>query len=226
MKTSKAFSTISYNTEGFLKATLDRLVNTRKLDFYAFVEHYPEDDETKRHKHLFLVPNGKVDTDQVREELLEVDLSEPLKPLGCMPCKSSKFADWYLYSLHDAGYLASKGQTRRYHYQKGDFVVSDADYFNEEIHTIDHTKYNRFNELKRAIDEGRSFADVLASGIVPLQQTYAWEKAFSILHDNTTHRGDRVGHQDPPTIDQATGEVLEELPDNLQTVEVEEPLPW
>ena len=206
MKTSKAFSTISYNTEGFLKATLDRLVNTRKLAFYAFIEHYPEEDEKKMHKHLYLVPNGQVDTDQVREELLEVDLTDPLRPLACMPCKSSKFADWYLYALHDAGYLASKGQTRKYHYTRDDFTVSDDDYFNEEIHTIDHTKYNRFNELKRAIDEGRSFADVLASGIVPLQQTYAWEKAFSILRDNVTYRADRPGHEE---VDQETGEVVE-----------------
>ena len=211
MKTSKAFSTISYNSEGFLVATLQRLVDTRKIDFFAFVEHFPEEDETKKHKHLYIVPNGKTDTDQVRNELLEIDVSNPLaKPLGCMPCKSSKFADWYLYALHDSNYLASKGQSRKYHYSKGDFTVSDGDYFNEEIHTIDHTKYNRFNELKRALEDGRSFADVLASGIVPLQQTYAWEKAYGILAERGTNRGDRTGHEEPlATIDENTGEFIE-----------------
>lgn len=211
MKTSKAFSTISYNSEGFLVATLQRLVDTRKIDFFAFVEHFPEEDETKKHKHLYIVPNGKTDTDQVRTELLEVDISNPLaKPLGCMPCKSSKFADWYLYALHDSNYLASKGQSRKYHYSKGDFIVSDGDYFNEEIHTIDHTKYNRFNELKRALEDGRSFADVLASGIVPLQQTYAWEKAYGILAERGTNRGDRTGHEEPlGTVDENTGEFIE-----------------
>lgn len=216
MKTSKAFSTISYNSEGFLVATLQRLVDTRKIDFFAFVEHFPEEDETKKHKHLFIVPNGKTDTDQVRNELLEVDISNPLaKPLGCMPCKSSKFADWYLYALHDSNYLASKGQSRKYHYSKSDFIVSDGDYFNEEIHTIDHTKYNRFNELKRALEDGRSFADVLASGIVPLQQTYAWEKAYGILAERVTNRGDRTGHEEfHGTVDEITGEFIEYTSDD------------
>jgi hypothetical protein len=115
-----------------------------------------------------------------------------------------------LYALHDSNYLASKGQSRKYHYSKSDFIVSDGDYFNEEIHTIDHTKYNRFNELKRALEDGRSFADVLASGIVPLQQTYAWEKAYGILSERGTNRGDRTGHEEPlGTVDENTGEFIE-----------------
>lgn len=217
MKTSKAFSTISYNSEGFLVATLQRLVDTRKIDFFAFVEHFPEEDETKMHKHLYIVPNGKIDTDQVRTELLEVDISNPLaKPLGCMPCKSSKFADWFLYGLHDSNYLASKGQTRKYHYTKSDFIVSDGDYFNEEIHTIDHTKYNRFQELVRALEDGKSFAEFLATGLVPLQQTYAYEKAFDILSERGTHRGDRTGHEEPmPVVDECTGELVEVSSDDV-----------
>lgn len=235
MKTSKAFSTISYNSEGFLVAKLQTLVDTRKIDFFAFVEHFPEEDEAKRHKHLYIVPNGKIDTDQVRTELLEVDISNPLaKPLGCMPCKSSKFADWYLYTLHDRIYLASKGQSRKFHYTKSDFIVSDGDYFNEEIHTIDHTKYNRLNELKRAVDGGYSFAEVLASGIVPVQQTYAYEKAYNILSRQSTYRDGRTGHEEPfVSVDKDTGEFLENgseaenLPQGSSWIgDEEDPLPF
>lgn len=208
LKTSKAFSTLSYNSADFLVVTLNQLIDARKIDFYAFVHHFPEEDELKAHKHLYVVPNGKIDTDQFRDLLLEIDIQNPLnKPLGCMPCKSSKFGDWYLYGLHDSGYLASKGQTRVYHYSKEDFVVSDGDYFNEEIHTIDHTKYNRFRQLVQAINDGRSFGDVLASGIVPLQQTYAWEKAFDILSSNSTNRNGRDGHEEH-NVDAETGEVI------------------
>lgn len=208
MKTSKAFSTISYNTDDFLLVKLGELITSRKIDFFAFVNHFPEEDETKAHKHLIIFPNGKIDTDQVRDYLLEIDINNPLqKPLGCMPCKSSKFADWYLYSMHDSGYLASKGQSRKFHYVKDDFTVSDGDFFNEEIHQIDHTKYNRFNELRKAIDEGRSFAEVLASGIVPLQQTYAWEKAYNIIAYDFTNRNGRDGHEDG-TVDETTGELI------------------
>lgn len=210
MKISTPFSTISYNTADFLTTTLQDLIDRRKIDFFAWVEHFPEDDETKKHKHVYIVPNGKIDTDQFRELFLEIDLQNPSKPLACMPCKKSKWGDWFLYGCHDKAYLASKGQTRRYHYDRDDFIVSDQDYFTEEIHTIDHTKYNKFGKLKEAVDEGLTFKDLLSTGVVPLQQTYAWEKAFTILAGNEhTDRSGRTGHENPlepsecPEVDQA-----------------------
>lgn len=208
MKTSKAFSTISYNSDTFLTATLERLVKSRKIDFFAYVEHFPEDDETKRHKHVYIVPNGKTDTDQIRNELCEIDIENPLKPpLGCQPCRSSKFADWYLYSKHDRVYLASKGQSRKYNYSQTDFVVSDRDYFVEEIHMIDLTKYTRYAEMLKSLEEGKSFADFLSTGIVPIQQTYAYERAYFILQEANTERSGRNTHT--PKIDTDTGEVVE-----------------
>lgn len=208
MKTSKAFSTISYNTDGYLNATLNKLVSARKIDFYAYIEHSPEEDEKKKHKHLYIVPNGKIDTDQVRNELIEIDPKTPmLPPLGCMPAKSSKFGDWYLYTKHDKAYLASKGQSRKYHYQIDDFVVSDFDYFKEEINTIDLTKYTRFSELIKAVEDGKSFSEFLKSGIVPIQQTYAYEKAFQIIRSTVLSRNERTTHT--PKIYPDTGEVIE-----------------
>ena len=44
MKTSKPFSTISYNTADFLSVKLNDLVNRRKIAFWAYVEHLPEED--------------------------------------------------------------------------------------------------------------------------------------------------------------------------------------
>ena len=43
MKTTKACSTISYNSLDFLKDKLDQLVQRRYISFYAFVKHYAED---------------------------------------------------------------------------------------------------------------------------------------------------------------------------------------
>ena len=57
MRTSKAFATISYNTTDFLKLKLGELVERGVLDFWAFVDHLPEIDEKKPHKHLFCVPS-------------------------------------------------------------------------------------------------------------------------------------------------------------------------
>lgn len=126
MRTSKPFSTISYNTADFLNLRLGELVQRRQIDFFAWVHHYAEEDETKEHKHLYIVPNGRVDTDQILDFLLEHDPKHPDKPFNCIRPHSSKFADWYLYALHDATYLASKGQARKFHYVMDDVQTSDC----------------------------------------------------------------------------------------------------
>lgn len=205
MKTSKPFSTISYNTSDYLKQKLDELYNRRQIDFYAWVQHHPEEDESKEHKHLYIVPNGKIDTDQLLDYLVEIDIKKPDKPLKCIRPRSSKFADWYLYALHDTAYLASKGQARKYHYTQSDVVCPDNDYFLEEVHTIDYTKYNRFNALRDAALSGVRFEELLLNGAVPIQQTYAYRQAYDLMANYKTDRGGKEGHQ---KIDPTTGEVL------------------
>ena len=130
MRTSKPCSTISYNTAEFLTRKLNDLIKRGHIDFWCFIEHEPEEDEEKKHKHLYIFPSTLIDTNQLREELKENDVNNPLKPLGCMPFQSSKFADWYLYVVHDSSYLSSKGQARKYHYKDDDIIRSDNAVFN------------------------------------------------------------------------------------------------
>lgn len=205
MKTSKPFSTISYNSVDYLNTKLNDLVSRRLIDFYAWVLHYPEEDESKEHKHLYIVPNGRVDTDQLLDYLLELDPKKPDKPLKCMRPHSSKFADWYLYALHDSSYLASKGQSRKYHYNIDDIATCDRDYLLEEVHTIDFAKLNRFNYLRDAALSGQSFESLLMSGSIPVQQTYAYHQAYNLMSNFVTNRNDRTGHEG---VDPDTGELL------------------
>lgn len=207
MKTSKPFSTISYNTADFLYQKLSELVSRRQIDFFAWVLHYPEEDEAKEHKHLYIVPNGRVDTDQVLDYLLELDPKKPDKPLKCIRVKPSKFPDWYLYALHDTVYLASKGQARKYHYTLSDVVTGDKDYLLEEVHTIDFAKLNRFASLRDAALSGQRFEELLMSGAIPIQQTYAYRQAYDLMANYRTDRNGRESHQ---KIDPITGEVLTE----------------
>ena len=205
MKTSKPFSTISYNSVDYLNQKLSELVSRRQIDFFAWVLHYPEDDETKEHKPLYIVPNGRVDTDQVLDYLLELEPQKPDKPLKCMRPHSSKFADWYLYALHDTAYLASKGQSRKYHYSFSDVFCSDKDYLLEEVHTIDYAKLNRFASLRNAALSGQRFEDLLLTGTIPIQQTFAYRQAFELMANCRTDRAGRESHQ---KIDLETGELL------------------
>lgn len=214
MKTSKPFSTISYNSEEFLTVKLNELIQSRDIAFWVFIEHYPEEDERKKHKHLYIVPNNRVDTEQVREYLTEVEPQNPTKPLLCIPCKSSKFADWYLYALHDTRYLASKGQSRKYHYTQKDLKTSDIDFLTEEVHTIDFTKLNRLETLLEAVDKQVPFSSLVRDGVVPIQQINSFKSAYDLMTYDTLQRSSRSTHtpivEDTAYTDLGTGEVVED----------------
>lgn len=194
LKTSRPFSTISYNSADFITVKLNDLIRQRKIDFWCFFDHFAEEDESKAHKHLFIVPNGQINTDQIADLLVEIDTTNPTKPLKCIMFKPSKFADWYLYALHDFDYLASKGQARHYHYTINDAVCSDFDYLNELVHTIDFSALNRSKALKTAIDDGTPFEELLVNGLIPLQQVNAYQQAYYLMAQFKLDRNGRQTH--------------------------------
>lgn len=202
MLTTSNISSISYNTETNLHRVLDDMYRKGKVDFYAYVKHFAEDDELKDHFHLFVIPSSKTDTNAFRNEFQELDPEDPArKPLGCLPFTKSKFPDWYLYSCHDASYLASKGQIRKHHYQKSDFVVSDEMYFSELIHRIDYSKMNKNKVIMDAINNNTPFVDLVTTGQIPVQQFGQYKAMFDFIRERqlSVFRG----------INEETGEVIE-----------------
>lgn len=181
MKTSRTFSTISFNTIDFLNLKLGELIDKKVINFYAFIYHFPEEDELKIHAHLFIVPNGRVETDQIDKYLEEYDPRTPNKPFKCLPFNYSKWADWYLYCTHDKAYLKSKGQTRKFEYSEKDFHSSDSAYLHEQILTIDRTKFDRTNAIINLFREGKTPLELLESGTIPIMQFNAYEKIFNYV---------------------------------------------
>lgn len=103
--TAKPMTTISYNSELFLRRKLDEMFSCGKIEDYRYIRHEPEEDEKKAHFHVIIYPNRRIDTVDIRNEFLEDDpLSD--KPLGCLPfrTKSDPF-HWLMYVLHDPLYL-------------------------------------------------------------------------------------------------------------------------
>ena len=216
MKTSKPFSTISYNTEPFLIERLKDLENRRIINFWAFVYHLPEEDEKKPHKHLYIVPNGQLSTDKFIDYLLEPDLTCG-KPLKCLPCQSSKFGDWYLYALHDEAYLLSKMQTRQYHYSDDDIRVSDDDAFVEFKHMIDFSKLGNKKtvEVYKRLKSGDTLDSLISIGLIPIQQlhNYKWleNTACSVVF-----RDSRVTHS--PLTPSEELKAIQSMSDEKQTL--------
>ena len=192
-----------------MQVKLNDLVNRRKIAFFGFIEHLPEEDEKKAHKHLYIVPNGQINTDEILDYLLELDPKNPDKSLGCIPFHSSKFTDWYLYSVHDKDYLASKGQSRKYSYQKEEVIVSDSDFFNEELHRMDLSKLSKVKALRNAVESGVPFEHMLMTGQIPVQQVYAYKQTYDMIL-NYLDRTQRNGRETHQKIDPDTGELLTE----------------
>lgn len=107
MATLKPISTISYNTEPFLKEKLNLWVEQHIIQTYTYICHKGEDGD-KDHIHLRIEPNKKLDPMCLTELLCEYDSKMPDKPLTVRPWRNSKEEDWYLYVVHDAEYLALK----------------------------------------------------------------------------------------------------------------------
>lgn len=209
MRTTKPFSTISYNTDSFLKLKLDDLTRRHVIEFYCFIKHEPEEDEKKAHIHLYVEPSSHIDTVQFVNEFSEVDLKNPLKPLGCLRCQSSKFADWYLYAIHDSAYLSSKGQSRKYHYNDDDLVKSDDDVFLDLKHHIDWSKINTLGKVLQAAQDGQTFEEFIIQNPVPLLSVRSVQFVFERVQ-NQLHTTDRNGSSThTPKIDPETGEILD-----------------
>ena len=128
MATQKPISTISYNSEKFLKEKLDIWVEAHIIQAYQYICHKGEDGD-KDHIHVRLEPNKKLDPMDLTEALKEYTIGND-KPLGVRPWRPSKEEDWFLYAVHDPDYLkikysgGDKGEKLPYSYQ--DIKVSEG----------------------------------------------------------------------------------------------------
>jgi hypothetical protein len=188
---------------------LNEMIADALLDFWAYIEHLPEQDEKKRHKHLYLVPSKLIDTAVFQKRLQEIDTTDLLaKPLGCIVPVSSKFADWFLYSKHDKSYLTSKGQYRKYQYNDTDFIVSCQDYFKHLIHSIDYSKYSLTQRLIDALQDGETPQSLIISGQVPLPMINNFLKLSDFIRYGSLYRDGRSTHT--PKVNEETGEIIED----------------
>lgn len=155
MATQKPISTISYNSEKFLREKLDIWVDAHIIQAYQYIPHKGEDGD-KDHIHLRIEPNKKLDPMDLSEQLREYRIGED-KPLCCRPFRPSKEEDWILYVVHDEQYLkvkyggGEKGEKLPYKWQ--DIRVSE--YYDMEIAYIrakaylEHTSVNIASRMQQ-----------------------------------------------------------------------------
>lgn len=211
MRTTKPISTIAFNTPSYLKLKLNELLKAGRISFWAFIVHKPEDDEggKKEHCHVYVEPSKMLQTDELKAELKEFDPEFPDIPRGCISFNSSKFDPWYLYALHDKRYLASKGQSRRFHYLHDDIVTSDDDDLTFKARSIDMVSLSPYADMQDAQNHGISWSEYFSRGTVPLQQVALFERAWYLLVQARTERAGHNNHL--MDIDPETGEVTSDI---------------
>ena len=133
MATQKPISTISYNSEEFLKEKLEEWLEAHIIQSYMYVCHKGEDGD-KDHIHLRIDPNKRIDPMELTEELKEYVIGER-KPRGVRPWRPSLEEDWILYAVHDEEYLkikyggGEKGEKLPYKWED----IQCPEYFDSEI---------------------------------------------------------------------------------------------
>lgn len=166
MATQKPISTISYNSESFLKEKLDIWVKAHIIQAYQYICHKGEDGD-KDHIHLRIEPNKKLDPMDLADELKEFVQGKD-KPLGVRPFRPSKEEDWFMYVVHDTEYLklkysgGDKGEKLPYSWQD---IKASEDYdveiaFIRARSALKHSSVNMASRLR----SGDNPLDLILSG--------------------------------------------------------------
>lgn len=199
MRTSKPIATISYNTQEFLVHKLEELIANKKISDYMFINHFAEEDERKNHIHLWIKPNRLLDTMDIQRFLMELDPKNPEKPLKCIDFRASKTDDWILYCQHYAPYLASKGESREYHYSKDDFVAHDEDTFEDlYYHAFKGSDWaRRFQVLEQLASGKIKPTELILNGSVPLNLATQLNAFEFMKNKYGLERGTHSNHEEP-----------------------------
>lgn len=201
MKTSKPISTISYNSEEFLRAKLDYLVRSGEVAFWYYIKHHGEyDKETniqdKDHIHVYLEFADRVDTIKLGEMFLEYENGDlNSKPLKCMPFRVSKPYDALLYNIHHSQYLLQKFEQKEFSYTLDDIVSSDRDYLNQLYSEAMHSDIFKRDRMMKLMDSGVSVAEMCYHGLVNTNQAYQM-MIFEQLYKRGKYNIDRAKEED------------------------------
>lgn len=179
MATSKPISTISYNSEEFLKNKLDEWFDCHLIQAYQYIKHKGEGGD-KDHIHLRIEPNKRIDPMDLQKELREY-VENNNKPLGCRPFRPSKEEDWFLYAIHDPDYLKLKysdSKDGKIPYKADDIVVSE--FYDKDVAILRarQSLENTTASIIKQIKEGRRAQDLIEEG----KDVFKTQAVLRILH--------------------------------------------
>ncbi len=189
MATSKPISTISYNSEEFLKQRLDEWYKQHLIQCYQYIKHKGEDGD-KNHIHLRIEPNKTLDPMDLTQMLREPDPKHD-KPLGCRPWRPAKEEDWFLYAIHDKQYLKLKAcdsKDGKMIYKVSDIVVSEG--YDVEVAVL-RARQNLENHtacMIKELQQGKRASDLIEEGKDVFRVQAILRSLQTTEYENLVHR--------------------------------------
>ena len=190
MTETKGLSSITYNSETFLRAKFDELKERGWVEEWFAIKHKAEEDEKKDHWHVFWIPSGRHKNSDYREQFKEYTDAEgnPYeKPLAMMLVQNSVFGHWLLYSLHDQKYLTARAEIREHHYTNDDIIRSDDEVFERLSYTVGlhYEEYISLNKVNAQLcisqfEKGRLPYDVVYDGFAPAGAALTVQKLYDM----------------------------------------------
>lgn len=166
-------SFISYNSEKFLKRTLDDMVEAKKIDFYWFAPHKGEIDQKtgtrdKDHIHLYLHANGKFDSMKFQDKTKEFDPKHKL-PRNCiLPWKikdtKEKLDSELLYSYHDKNECERRREKKEFYYTPDILITNNQEQLDYML------KYavvvgSPVDQLEKTVKKGGNELELIRKGV-------------------------------------------------------------
>lgn len=161
--TAKPITTISYNTRDFALYKLEQLFKSGKIEDYRIIFHEGEDGD-KDHAHVWIQPNRRIDTVQLREEFEEVDPTKD-KPLGCLPFRKTKDDHWLMYVLHDPAYLKAHhsdndGDGKKQYYPE-EILTPFPEQLARDLKRAQQLKKTTNQEILECFEKGWNYSETL-----------------------------------------------------------------
>ena len=189
VKTTKPISSISWNSLQYLVDRLEELRKAHIIAFWCLIQHKAEEDQKKEHIHFYVEPNRSVDTEELRENFIELVPNQ--KPLGVNKFQKSDFKHWVWYSIHDKAYLASKNEARKYHYSFADLISSNDEDLRQMIeeNPRPESEYAKAEEL---IEQGYTNNQICQMRNIPIFRLVFFSQGLNQMRMDGLNRANRL----------------------------------
>lgn len=185
MATSKPQASICYNTDRFLKKTLQGLVDNGVLEWWFYIEHEPDTDDKMKHKHLWVKPRKTIDMVDLEQHFYQYQKGKK-EPLRCIGFEYSEPKNAILYFLHDKDFLKAKKKTRNKHYKYAQFKTSDKLKLEYQYRCAVEWLHSDLMQTAYTEDQikvGKSLCQLAQDGLINSSNAFRMKQYQSIVSD-------------------------------------------